>query len=117
MRLDPMDARRRFRDARVAHLATVGSDGAPHVVPVCFVVLDATVYSAVDDKPKASPALRRLDNVAAHDAVSILADHYDEDWTRLWWVRSDGRARLVTDGDERERAVVALRAKYEQYAS
>jgi len=117
MRLDPDETRRRFADARVARLATVTADGAAHLVPICFAVVGRKVFSAVDDKPKTSTALRRLDNVRAHDRVSLLVDHYDEDWKTLWWVRADGLARVVYDGQTHERGVVALRAKYAQYAA
>jgi PPOX class probable F420-dependent enzyme len=115
VRLDPPDARQRLSAARVARLATVGPDGRPHVVPVCFVPLGDALYSAVDDKPKTTAALARLANVATQPSVALLADYYDEDWRTLWWVRADGGARLVADGAERDTAVVALRDKYPQY--
>jgi PPOX class probable F420-dependent enzyme len=77
-----------------------------------------TVYSAVDDvKPKSTLALRRLDNIRSNGAVSLLVDHYDEDWAKLWWVRIDGNGRTVDDGFERDRAIDLLAAKYEQYRS
>ena len=116
MRLDPAEARRRFANAPVARLATVGPDGAPHVVPICFAIVDDTVFSAVDDKPKSTAALRRLENIAAESRTSLLADHYDEDWTSLWWVRADGHARVARPG-ERDDAIMRLRVKYSQYAS
>ena len=100
----------------MARLATVGPDGRPHVVPVCFAAVGDACYSAVDDKPKTTAALARLANVAAQPAVALLVDHYDEDWETLWWVRADGVARLVEGGPERDAAVAALRAKYAQYA-
>ncbi len=110
-------ARERLRDARVARLATVTADGRPHLVPCCFVLVDDVVYSAVDDvKPKTSAALRRIVNVRANPAASLLVDHYDDDWSTLWWVRVDGVARVLDDGPERERALDALAAKYDQYA-
>ena len=74
------------------------------------------MVSAVDGKPKSTTALRRLDNIRAHPDVALLVDHYDDaDWSCLWWVRLDGRARVVTDGPEREAAIVALVAKHPQY--
>jgi PPOX class probable F420-dependent enzyme len=118
MRLTSDDARERFAASRVARLATITADGWPHVVPICFVVAADTVYSAVDEKPKRSAALKRLANVAANDAVSLLVDHYDDEWSRLWWVRADGRARVVSaDSEEHVLSVAALRHRYEQYAS
>jgi PPOX class probable F420-dependent enzyme len=111
------EMRERMRAARVARLATVRPDGTPHLVPICFaLVADGTrIVSAVDDKPKSTPELQRLVNVRANPAVTLLVDHYDEDWSRVWWVRADGRGRVVENGAEREEAADALRAKYEQY--
>lgn len=109
------EARRRVAEARVARLATHDLGGRLHLVPICFALVGSTVYSAVDRKPKRSPALRRLANVAADPDVCLLVDAYDEDWTALWWVRLRGRARVLEPGPERERAVAALRAKYAQY--
>ncbi len=117
MRLDPTDARRRVTDAPVGRLATTRPGGGPHAVPVCFAVLDDCIYWAVDGKPKASPELQRLDNIAADAHVALLVDHYEDDWDALWWVRVDGQARVVTDEGERSRAVAALRDKYTQYAT
>ena len=47
----------------------------------------------------------------------MIVDHYEEDWTRLWWVRMDGTARVLGKGSEREHALALLRSKYEQYRS
>ncbi|HLQ61161.1 MAG TPA: TIGR03668 family PPOX class F420-dependent oxidoreductase, partial [Candidatus Acidoferrales bacterium] len=109
------EMRQRFALARVARLASVDAAGRPHLVPLCFTLEDERLYSAVDQKPKRTPQLRRLRNVAAHPQVSLLADAYDEDWDRLWWVRADGQARVLESGEERERALELLAAKYPQY--
>jgi PPOX class probable F420-dependent enzyme len=100
---------------RVARLATVDPDGRPHLVPIVFALLGETVYTAVDAKPKRSPTLRRIENARARPDVTVLVDHYEEAWTRLWWVRLRGRARVLDGGDEAERALAALTAKYPQY--
>jgi PPOX class probable F420-dependent enzyme len=108
--------RRRIAQARVGHLAT--SDGLmPTVVPVCFVLLGETLYHAIDSKPKsADPGhLQRVKNINANPRAALLVDHYVEDWRRLWWVLLRGRARLLDDGVEQRRAIVALRRKYPQY--
>src|SRR5215472_5832016 len=97
MRLTEQEARRRFGSARVARLATVTPDGRPHIVPVTFAVDGEMIYTAVDAKPKSTTDLRRLDNMRAHPDVAVLADHYADDWTELWWVRADGRAEIVAD--------------------
>ncbi len=109
--------RRRVTEAAVGHLATVSIDDRPHVVPCCFVLEGDTVYSAVDAKPKTTLALRRLANLAAHPSATLLVDHYDDDWSTLWWVRLDGQGRVITDGPERARAIEGLTAKYHQYVA
>jgi len=113
--LDEAEARARFGAARVARLATVGVDGRPHLVPVTFALRGNVVFTAVDHKPKRGNDLRRLRNIGEHPEVCLLADHYEEDWSRLWWVRADGVAEVLT-GDERDEPLTALAAKYAQYA-
>jgi PPOX class probable F420-dependent enzyme len=108
------DARRRFAAARVARLATIDADGHPHLVPIVFAVQDDTVYSVVDDKPKRTVELRRLQNARSNPFVSVLADHYeDADWSALWWVRGDGVARVL-DSDQPE-ALTAVKLLGERY--
>jgi PPOX class probable F420-dependent enzyme len=115
--MDETLVRDRVGGARVARLATVTADGRPHVVPCCFVLDGATIYSAVDAKPKSTLALRRLANIEAHPETALLVDEYDdEDWSALWWVRVDGTGRVVVDDTERDRALALLAAKYPQYA-
>ncbi|WP_406312036.1 TIGR03668 family PPOX class F420-dependent oxidoreductase [Streptosporangium sp. NBC_01639] len=113
--MEEAQARERFRDARVARLATADVRGTPHLVPVTFDVDGDTVAFAIDHKPKRTTDLRRLRNIAVNDRVCLLADHYDDDWSRLWWVRADGRARIAEDGTVRERALRRLTERYRQY--
>jgi PPOX class probable F420-dependent enzyme len=101
--------------SRVARLATIDPDGRPHVVPIVFALDGDTLYSAVDAKPKRSRRLRRIENARERPDVTVLVDHYEDDWRRLWWVRLRGRARVLDDGEEAERAVGLLTAKYDQY--
>lgn len=105
----------RFAAAAVARLATVTPDGPPHVVPIVFAVVEDTIFTAVDGKPKTSRRLRRLANIEANPRVSILVDHYDDDWSQLWWVRADGIAAIHHDGSMYDRGHELLRAKYPQY--
>ncbi len=77
-----------------------------------------TLVTAVDHKPKRTTALRRLANIAANPQVSVLVDHYEDDWDRLWWARADGRARVVPAGQDlelRATALDALAGRYRQY--
>jgi PPOX class probable F420-dependent enzyme len=113
--MDAAEARRRFAEAFVGRLATVGSDGRPHIVPFCFALDGDVLYFAVDAKPKRTSNLKRLRNIAANPAVSILVDHYENDWSRLWWVRLDGTARIVTNAAGAARAIDLLASRYEQY--
>jgi PPOX class probable F420-dependent enzyme len=113
--MDPEEMRRRVAAARVGRLATLDPEGRLHVVPVCFALEGETLYSAVDEKPKRSRRLKRLENVRAHPDIAVLVDEYEEDWTKLWWVRLRGSARVVEAGAEHEHALVLLEAKYEQY--
>ncbi len=114
--MDPVLARERFAAARVARLATADAAGLPHLVPIVFAMAGHTVYSAVDAKPKRSMALRRLANVTANPAVALLVDHYDDDWTALWWVRAEGRGRVLgPEQAEARRAVEMLAGRYPQH--
>ena len=113
------ELRRRFAAARVARLGTVAPDGGPHLVPVVFVLEPDrdVVWTAVDSKPKSTRRLRRLANIEANPRVSLLVDHYDDDWTRLWWARADGHATISAGADpETWSALDALAAKYPQYS-
>jgi len=118
-RLDEQRCRDRFGAARHAHLATVDRAAVPHLVPVTFAVHDDEIVTAVDDKPKSTTNLKRLRNIRENPQVAVLADHYDDDWSRLWWVRADGTADIVADrGDpEHQRAVALLTRRYQQYES
>lgn len=107
--------RRLVGTARVGRLATVGGDGVPHAVPVCYALHGDIAYSAVDGKPKRHTRLRRIANLERTGLACLLVDDYFEDWSRLWWVRLDGTGRVVADPAETEQAITALKAKYPQY--
>jgi PPOX class probable F420-dependent enzyme len=107
---------------RVARLATVDERGWPHAVPVCFALDGATVYSAIDEKPKrilpGGRELRRIANIRANPQVTLLLDVYDDDdWSKLRYVQLRGLARIIEEGEEHGRAIALLRARYAQYAS
>ena len=113
--MDDTAMRQHLASARVGHLATASADGRPHIVPCCFVARETTVYTAVDAKPKTTHRLQRIRNIEANPLVSLLIDHYEDDWTHLWWVRVDGVARLLDEGREYHTALDQLAVKYEQY--
>jgi PPOX class probable F420-dependent enzyme len=99
----------------VARLATVTEAGRPHIVPVTFAVDVDHIYVAVDAKPKTSRNLRRLRNIRGNPQVAVLTDHYDDDWTALWWVRADGRAAILEDARQMAAPIALLAARYRQY--
>jgi len=114
--MDAGEARALFASAPVARLATADAEGHPHLVPITFAVGGDEIVTAVDHKPKRTTRLRRLDNIEANPRVSVLVDHYEDDWSKLWWARADGTARLVEpDTPDHDRAVSALAARYPQY--
>jgi PPOX class probable F420-dependent enzyme len=115
MRLAEHEARRRLAQARVARLATMFADGRPHVVPITFAVDADLIYTAVDAKPKTTRDLQRLRNLAASPQTAVLADHYDESWSKLWWVRADGLAAIIGDPAEMAGPVGLLASRYPQY--
>ena len=113
--MDAADMRARIATVRVARLATTGADLRPHIVPICFALDEQTLYFAIDAKPKRTTNLKRLRNIAANPVVSILIDHYEQDWDKLWCVRIDGRARVLTVGADADRALHLLEQRYAQY--
>jgi PPOX class probable F420-dependent enzyme len=111
------DGERRFlARQRIAHLATADRHAIPHVVPVCFVIVDRTLYITIDEKPKrrSGIALKRLRNIAENPAGAVVIDRYDEDWTRLGWVMLRGRAEILKEGPEHADAQALLRFRYPQ---
>lgn len=110
------DAQSFLAACRVGHLATAGADAVPHVVPVCFVCTDTSLYITIDAKPKrAGSGLKRLRNISANPNVAFIADRYDDDWSRLGWVMLRGAAEILDVGAEHDRAQALLRARYAQY--
>jgi PPOX class probable F420-dependent enzyme len=101
---------------RVAHLATADRDAVPHVVPVCFAMSNDTLYITIDAKPKRSLStpLKRLKNITQNPAVSVVVDHYEEDWGQLGWVMLRGLAEILIDGSEHDQAQALLRSRYPQ---
>jgi PPOX class probable F420-dependent enzyme len=114
--LKPNQSRRLFASARVARLATVGGS-SPHVVPFTFAVDGDVIYTAVDAKPKSTTNLQRLRNIRGNPRVAALADHYQEEWSALWWVRADGVASIIENAEAMARPIQLLAARYPQYVA
>src|ERR1700693_795404 len=112
--MDTTEMWRRVAAARVPRLETADADGRPHIVPISFALNDQTLYFAVDAKPKRTTNLKRLRNIASNPAVSILMDHYEDEWKSVWWGSLDAAARVVTEEAEGERALDLLAQRYAQ---
>jgi len=98
-------------------LATVSSEGEPHVVPLCYALLNDSIYFVVDEKPKRTHlGLMRLRNIHTNPQVALVIDDYDDDWTQLAYLLLHGRATIVSNHAEFERALQLLCARYPQYA-
>ena len=105
---------------RTATLATVDEEGAPHVLPVCFLADADTVYIAIDQKPKTGDprSLKRLRNIQTNPYVALVADRYDDvNWSRLGWVMVRGKAEILEDGVEYLDTQSRLKERYTQYQS
>lgn len=106
--------------ARVGRLATADSEGNPHAVPVCFAFTDDHIVSPIDEKPQrvGPEALRRVQDIRENPRVTLVVDHYTEDWSRLGWVQVRGRATLCEpSADPHPVGVQALEETYDQYES
>ena len=101
----------------MGRLATSDTESRPHVIPFCYVFDGEIIYSVLDAKPKTTPLrqLRRVRNILANPNVSVVIDHYEEDWLRLHYVLISGVATLLDSGDEWSEAITMLREKYPQY--
>lgn len=113
--MDRREAIALLESVPVARLATMRADGRPHVVPIVFALDERDVVTAVDAKPKRSKNLARLAHIKVTPQVCVLADHYENDWTRLWWVRVDGFATIERQGESFARGIAALIDRYDQY--
>ena len=109
-------ARSFLNNHRVARFATAEPSGQPHVVPICYVVSDNSVYFTIDEKPKrlTNKPLKRIRNLQNNPHVALVVDRYKEDWTQLGWVMVQGEAALLDDGKEHMKAQRLLKARYPQ---
>ncbi|MEX1296052.1 MAG: TIGR03668 family PPOX class F420-dependent oxidoreductase [Candidatus Limnocylindrales bacterium] len=125
--LDP-DRRAFIEGRRTATLATISKAGLPRLVPICFVLADEVsgsalpvLYSPLDEKPKRSADvhdLARVRDIIDRPMATLLFERWDEDWTRLAWVRATGTASIVEPGERptaHRRLAAAMRDKYPQY--
>ncbi len=113
----PADQAELLTHAPVGRLATADANGVPHVIPVCYALMDGLIYSVLDQKPKRATLtrLRRVRNILVNPQVSLVVDHYEENWERLWYILISGHAELLEEGAERPAAIQILREKYAQY--
>ncbi len=100
---------------RVGRLATADARANPHVIPVCFALSDDSLYITIDEKPKSGRPMKRLRNIAENPSVAFVADRYHDEWSQLGWVMLRGRAEILNEGPEHDRAQDLLRERYPQY--
>jgi len=111
----PAWARDLLEAERVARLAYLDDDGRPRVLPVTFAVAADAVWSAIDEKPKRTAEPARVRFLSRRPEAALVADRYDDDWSRLAWVELLGRIDVVAVESSPD-AQAALAAKYEPYA-
>jgi PPOX class probable F420-dependent enzyme len=114
--VEEREALERLASAPVAVLGTTDNKGHPHLVPITFAIIDGSVVSVVDHKPKSTTRLKRLANIEATRVASVLAHEYSHDWQELWWVRLDGDAEVLPNIAAVPGGKSALAAKYPEYA-
>ncbi len=111
----PNSVRALIEDARRAVMTTLDRDGSAHSVPVVFAAVGGEIVSPIDHKPKSGRILARVRNLHRDDRVTLLVDHWDEDWTRLIWVMVRGHA--VVDLEAPDHLMRALNSRYPQYGA
>ena len=112
--------RQYIETAQAGRLATADTEGRPHVVPVCFALVNDHIVTPIDEKPqRASPdELRRCRDISENPRVALLIDHYTDNWSQLGWLQVRGTATYCPPSEEpHSSGVIALRQKYEQYAA
>jgi PPOX class probable F420-dependent enzyme len=113
VRLGPEECWRRLERGRHATFATVHPTRGVDAVPVVFAVVDRTIVVPIDTvKPKSTTRLQRLENLRVDPRCSLVVDHYEDDWSQLWWVRVHGRGAEAALTPE---LVEALTARYPPY--
>lgn len=111
------EEQRQFLEAaRVARFASADGNGQPHVVPICYALLEDSVYFTIDEKPKKQQGnrLKRLQNLSDNPKAALVVDRYEEDWSRLGWVMIQGRAEILETGQKHDLAQARLRERYPQ---
>ncbi len=101
--------RRAYGDLPVVHVATVGPDGAPHVVPLWFVWREDAIYASLRRGGRTAANLR-------HEPRVALALERGRDWTELAGVVVHGVGSLLAPQDPLVRAPIsAWHEKYRPY--
>jgi PPOX class probable F420-dependent enzyme len=103
-----------LEEERRGVMTTIASDGSAHSVPVVFARIGDEIVSPIDHKPKTGDVMARVKNLARDDRVTLLVDHWDEDWTQVGWVMVRGRGEVNPDADMSR--MKALNERYPQYA-
>jgi nitroimidazol reductase NimA-like FMN-containing flavoprotein (pyridoxamine 5'-phosphate oxidase superfamily) len=104
--MDLAEARKTFRDVRVAHVASTFPTGHPHVVPLWFVWLEEAIYAS----SRQDSQVRR--NVASDPRVAVQID-IGRAWTEHAGIVVHGEAELLDP--EHPSAKRALSAWFDKY--
>ena len=94
---------------RVCRVATSGTSGMPHAVPVCHALSGGKIVFASGDEG------RKVKNLAENPQVTVVVDAYSDTWSTLRGVMIQGRARVVQRGPRFRRGRDLLYRKYPQY--
>ncbi len=111
-----------IKNTRFGYLATAASNLQPYATPVVFILHNEKIYVPLDQKPKtvSISELKRVKNIQVNPKVCLLIHHYDEDWTKLWFVMITGYATLVNGTSDTLKTKLKtihnkLLSKYSQY--
>ena len=94
---------------RVCRVATAGSDGTTHLVPVCHVLAGAKIYFGSGDDG------RKVKNLRENPRIAMTVDLYSDDWAQIRGVMVQGTAKLIERGPRFKQARDRLYRKYPQY--
>jgi len=117
MRLTDDDALERLRAHDHGVLCTLHAERGVDAVPCVFAVDGRFIGIPVDTvKAKSSTDLQRQRNLRADPRATLLVDQWDrDDWSRLWWVRTELRWQANPDAEVLARLSTLLVDRYPQY--
>ena len=117
MAMSEIEAWERVGAAAHGVLGTIHPERGVDLVPVVYAIDERpTLFVPTDTvKAKTTTRLQRLENLSKDPRCTLLVEDYDHDWSRLWWVRINGRG-IEASAEEVERFLPLLADRYPQYA-